>query len=140
MVQETMTPSRPLPEITPVTAPFWEAARRHELVVQRCVACGQHRFPPELACFACASRETAWPRMSGRATLYAWTIAHPPLLPYFTERAPWPVAAVQLDEGPRLVTNLVGVPVEEYAIGMPLVVDFEDVDERITLVVFRRAR
>ena len=140
MTHEPMTAMRPLPEVTPLTAPFWEAAKRRELVVQRCLSCGQLRFPPEVACFACGARATGWAPMSGRATLYTWTVAHPPLLPYFGERAPWPVAAVQLEEGPRLVTNLVDVQVEEYATGMPLVVDFEEVDERITLVVFRRPR
>jgi uncharacterized OB-fold protein len=137
---QTMTAARPLPEITGMTAPFWEAARRHELVIQRCTACAQYRFPPELACFSCGSREATWAPVSGRAVLYTWTLAHPPLLPYFAERAPWPIAAVQLEEGPRLVTNLRDVRPEEYVIGMPLEADFERIDESVTLVVFRRAR
>ena len=66
-------------------------------------------------------------------------MCHPPLLPYFAEKAPWAVAAVELEEGPRMTTQLVGVEVDQYQIGMPLVVDFEDVDEDHTLVVFRPA-
>ena len=138
MAQE-MTASRPLPEVTPLTAPFWAGARRRELVVQRCTACGVFRFPPEIGCSACGSCEAEWTQVSGRASLYSWTVAHPPLLPYFAERAPWPVVAVQLEEGPRMITNLAGVPLEEYTFGMPLQADFEDIDEAITLVVFRRA-
>jgi uncharacterized OB-fold protein len=75
--------------------------------------------------------------MSGRARLYTWTVAHPPLLPYFQQRSPWPIAVVQLEEGPRLVTNLTGIDPEDYEIGMPLVADFEDAGEGVVLIVFR---
>jgi uncharacterized OB-fold protein len=136
---QPMPAARPLPEITPLTAPFWDAARRRELVVQRCGACGAWRFPPEVGCYACGSRDVRWERVSGRAVLYTWTVAHPPLLPFFSERAPWPVAVVQLEEGPRLVTTLAGVAIDDYAFGMPLQADFEDAGGGVTLVVFRRA-
>ncbi len=139
MTQQLMTAGRPLPDMTPLTAPYWAAAKRRELVIQRCNACGKLRFPPEVGCFGCGSREATWAAMSGRATLYSWTVVHPPLLPYFAERAPWPVAAVQLDEGPRLISYLVGVAIEEYVMGMPLRAGFEDLDDEVTLVVFRRA-
>lgn len=139
MANQVMTSARPLPEITPATEPFWAAAKRRQLVVQRCASCGTHRFPPELGCASCGSRDAEWAPVSGRATLYTWTVAYPPLLPYFAERAPWPVAVVELEEGPRMITNLAGIDVAEYAIGMPLEVDFEDLDEVTTLPVFRRA-
>ncbi len=138
MTEHGMTTARPLPEITPLTEPFWSSARARKLVIQRCDACGAYRFPPEVSCFYCGSPEASWVGVSGRATLYSWTVAYPPLLPYFEGLAPWPVAAVQLEEGPRLITNLVDVPVEEYRIGMPLQADFEEINEEITLVVFRR--
>jgi hypothetical protein len=138
MTQE-MIAQRPLPAVTPLTEPFWAALRERRLVVQRCDGCGAYRFPPEVACFECGSRQATWTPLSGRATLYSWTVAYPPLLPYFAERAPWPVAVVQLEEGPRMVTNVIDVPVQEYTAGMPLVADFEDVDDEITLVVFRSA-
>jgi uncharacterized OB-fold protein len=76
--------------------------------------------------------------VSGRATLFTWTVTYSPLLPFFAEREPWPVAVVQLEEGPRLVTNIAGVPVEEYEIGMPLQATFEDAGDDVTLVVFQR--
>ena len=136
--QAGMISERPLPEITPLTEPFWSAARSRRLVVQRCDACSAYQFPPELACTACGSPDTRWVPVSGRATLYSWTVAYPPLLPYFQEHAPWPVVAVELEEGPRMFSNLVDVPVDDYRIGMPLQADFQDVDEETTLVVFRR--
>ena len=137
--QPGMISQRPLPEITPLTEPFWAAARERRLVMQRCAECNVFQFPPEVACTHCGSPAIEWTPVSGRATLYSWTVAHPPLLPYFAERAPWPVVAVELEEGPRLITNLVDVPAEGYEIGMPLQVDFEDAGEDVTLVVFRRA-
>lgn len=133
-----MIADRPLPEITPLTEPFWSAAKSRRLVIQRCDECRAHQFPPEPACTSCGSARISWVPASGRASLYSWTLAYPPLLPYFEQRAPWPVAAVQLEEGPRMVTNLVDLPVEEYRTGMPLEADFEDVSEDVTLVVFRR--
>jgi uncharacterized OB-fold protein len=138
MTQDMMA-ARPLPEETPLTAPFWEAARRHELVVQRCSNCKRFRWPPEIACYGCGSLEHEWAPVSGRATLYTWTIAHPPLLPYFHQLTPWPIAVVQLEEGPRLVTNLAGIEADAYEIGMALTADFEDIDDGVTLVVFRPA-
>jgi uncharacterized OB-fold protein len=77
--------------------------------------------------------------VSGRAALWSWTVGHPPLLPFFAARAPWPVVIVQLAEGPRMVSTLVDVRVEQYETGMPLVADFEDVSDDVTLVAFRRA-
>jgi len=136
--QPGMIAQRPLPEITPLTEPFWSAAKERRLVVQRCDECETLRFPPEPGCYQCGSLRSSWVPASGRATLWSWTVAYSPLLPYFAERAPWPVAIVQLEEGPRMVSNLVDVPVEEYAVGMPLVADFENLDDAITLVVFRR--
>jgi len=134
-----MIAQRPLPEITPLTEPFWSALREHKLIVQRCDSCQALRFPPEVGCFECGSAASAWAEMSARATLWSWTVGHPPLLPFFAERAPWPVVVVQLEEGPRMVTNIADVPVESYEFGLSLVADYEDVADDVTLVVFRRA-
>ena len=135
-----MIVERPLPEITPLTEPFWTAAKSHQLVLQRCADCKAYQFPPEVACTACGSPNTAWTQVSGRATLYSWTVAYPPLLPYVQKHAPWPVVAVQLEEGPRMISNLIDVPIEEYRMGLALEVAFEDIDDEITLVLFRRRR
>jgi uncharacterized protein len=139
MTQE-MTAARPLPEETPLTAPFWQAARERRLVIQRCTSCGRLRWPPEAACYDCGSLDHEWADMKGRATLYTWTIAHPPLLPYFQQRAPWPIAIVQLEEGPRLVTNLTGIESDQFEIGMELEAAFADIGDNVKLVVFRPAQ
>jgi len=136
-MSQEQPPARPLPQETPLTAPFWEAARQRRLVIQCCTGCSRYRWPPEVACYECGSFDYEWAPASGRAKLYTWTVAHPPLLPYFHRRAPWPIAVVELEEGPRMITNIVGIESGEYEIGMPLVAGFEDIDKDVTLVVFR---
>jgi hypothetical protein len=131
--------ARPLPEEASLTAPFWQAARERRLVVQRCTRCQRFRWPPEVACHECGSFEHEWAKVSGRGRLYTWTLAHPPLLPYFQQKAPWPIAVVELAEAPRMVTNIIGVGPDEYEIGMALEADFEDIGDGVVLVVFRRA-
>ncbi len=132
-----MIAERPLPEITELTEPFWTAAKAKRLEIQRCDDCGTYRFPPESGCAACSSTNYSWTEVSGRAELYTWTAAYPPLLPYFAERAPWPLAFVQLEEGPRMATTLPGVDLSDYKIGMALQADFEDLTDEVTLVVFK---
>lgn len=138
MTSQDMIAERPLPEITELTAPFWNSAKDRRLVIQRCDECQTYRFPPEPACAECSSLAATWTEVSGRATLYTWTEAYPPLLPYFAERAPWPIAFVELEEGPRMATNLIDIPVSEYEFGMALQAGFEDIADDVTLVVFRR--
>ena len=139
MDEPGMVALRPVPAVEPHTEPFWEAVREHRLVLPRCTSCGALQFPPELACTHCGAPERIWESASGRATLYTWTVCHPPLLPYFSEHAPWAVAVVELEEGVRMVARITGLDVDDYRIGIPLVADFEDVDDTHTLVVFRPA-
>ena len=135
-----MLAQRPLPALEPHTEGYWRAARERRFVLQQCNSCGKVQFPPERTCCHCGAAEVTWVEASGRAELYTWTVCHPPLLPYFAARAPWAVAAVELEEGPRMTTELVGLPLDQYKIGMPLIVDFEDIDDEHTLVVFRPAK
>lgn len=92
----------------PLTAPLWEAARRGELLLQRCTACGHHQHYPRPMCLRCDSTDLQWVAATGRATVYAQSRVHLPTHP--TLEAPYVIAVVTLDEGPRLTTNLVGEP------------------------------
>ena len=109
-----MITDAPLPEIDAVTAPFWEATLRGELVMQRCAVetCRRWRFPPRPMCPWCQSMQSVWEPVSGRATVWSYVVAHPPLLPAFAEVAPYPVVVVTLDEDPalRMVGNLLDHP------------------------------
>ena len=132
--------SGPLPVPTPETRPFWEAARRHELRLQRCSGCAQYVFYPRALCPHCFGADLEWQRMSGRGTLHTFTVVHRgargfPLGP------PYVLAIVELAEGPRLMTNLVGVEPDpaRLRIGMAVEVTFEDVTPEVALPRFRPA-
>jgi len=131
------TALRPRPNMTADTAFFFEGARQHRLLIQRCQACDALQHPPTAACATCGSLSLTPAEMSGRGTLYSYTIVHAPVVPPF--EAPYPVILVELEEGPRIVSELAGVSREEIMIGMPLVVDFIDCDAELSLPVFRAA-
>ena len=139
MDQPGMTAAQPQPAIEDHTEPFWRGAQEGKLLLPRCTACRALQFPPEASCLLCGAPDFEWVTASGNATLYSWTICHPPLLPYFAERAPWAVAAVELEEGVRMVTRVVDLPPDAYEIGMSLRADFEAVGDGQTMVVFRKA-
>jgi uncharacterized OB-fold protein len=124
------------PQPTPETAPYWEAARAGELRIQRCRACGRHYFYPRTACRYCASLDVEWVRVSGRARLVSYVINHRPLPG--SELDPPVIALVKLDEGPRLMTNIVGVESDpaKLLLDMRLVVTFEE-RAGVVLPVFR---
>ena len=129
--------TRPVPAVTPEMAPFWEAAHRHELVAQRCVDCGTFRFPAREVCSRCLSRRVEWQRVSGRGRVFSVAIMHQANHPWFAARAPYAVVVVELEEGARMLSSLVGREPRAIEIGMPVEVTFEDVSPEISLPVFR---
>ena len=130
---------RPRPVPTPETQGFWDGARAGELRLQRCRACTRAYFPPRPFCPRCASRDVEIFRASGRATLYSYVIHHRPA-PGFTP--PYAIAVVALDEGPRMMTNLIDVAQtpEALLLDMPLEVAFLKLDDAISLPVFAPAK
>jgi hypothetical protein len=129
---------RPLPAITPETRHFWEGTRAGELRLQKCAACNQVYFPPRPFCPQCGSADVSVFRASGRATLHSYVIHHRPV-PGFVP--PYSIAVVELEEGPRMMTNIVEVPQTPEALGldMPLEVVFEELSHEISLPLFRPA-
>lgn len=130
---------KPLPRPTAVSKPFWEAAKRHELQIQRCGSCGAHIFYPREVCAECLSSDLSWVTVSGKGTVYSYTIAQAPTHPAFAEDVPYVVAIVELAEGPHITTNITGCPPDAVRVGMPVVATFDDVTPDITLVKFRPA-
>ena len=132
-------PSRARPAPTPETKHFWDGTVIGELRLQRCDQCAHVYFPPRPFCPACASRAVSILRASGRATLYSYVINHTPV-PGFTP--PYAIAVVELEEGPRMMTNIVDCPQtpEALQLDMPLEITFQKLDEQITLPLFRPAR
>jgi uncharacterized OB-fold protein len=104
--------------------PYWAAARERELRFQRCRDCATWRHPPGPMCPACGSFAHEWARGSGRARLLSWVIVHPPVLPAWKDRVPFPVLLVECEEGVRTMGGLVGAGPEVLRMDMPLVVDF----------------
>jgi uncharacterized OB-fold protein len=129
-----------LPQPTPETRHFWEGCNAGELRLQRCCACHEAYFPPRPFCPRCASRAVEVFAASGRATLYSYVINHRPRPDMGT--APHSIAVVTLEEGPRMMTNIVGCPQtpEALQLDMPLQVRFQQESEEIALPLFEPAR
>jgi uncharacterized OB-fold protein len=138
---ERKLPPKPLPlqENKALTDPFWQAAKRHELVMQRCTRCGNWIHFPREQCPVCFSQETEWAPVSGKGRVYAFTNVHQAQHPAFQEETPYCFAIVQLDEGPRMVTNIVDIAPDEVQCDMPVVATYDDVSEDWTLVKFKPA-
>ncbi len=130
---------KPIPIITPDMRPFFEAARRHELAVQRCVACGVYRFPAREICSACLSRDAEWVTVSGQGEIFSYNVMHQIYHPGFADEVPYAVVVVKLREGAKMISNLVGVEPHAVKIGMPVTVVFEKVNEEVTLPKFAPA-
>jgi len=129
-------PAKPVPVISTEMQPFFAAAKRHELRVQRCTACGTYRFPARAVCSACLSTASEWVPVSGRGEVFSFNVMHQVYHPAFAAEVPYAVVIVALAEGPKMVSNLVGVPAHAVRIGMPVHVVFEDLTDEVTLPKF----
>lgn len=115
-----------IPDVDAFTRVYWDAAADGRLLVRRCGGCGRaHHYPREFCPF-CWSEDVAWEGASGLATLYTWSVVHRNDLPPFGERTPYVAAVVDLDEGPRMMTEVVDATEGELWVGMGLEVAFRD--------------
>jgi uncharacterized OB-fold protein len=126
----------PVPETD--SQSFWDALLSEELRIQRCTACGDLRHPPQPMCPRCNDFEHEWALMNGRGSVFSYVVSHQAVHPSLRERTPFVTVLVELDEGPRLVSNLVDVSLDEVEIGMAVEVMFHRVDAEIVLPLFRR--
>ncbi len=106
---------KPLPRPTEDSAPYWDAAQRGELRMQRCSDCGHTRFPPSLLCARCLSERHEWAPLSGRGTVFSWIIVHQSQHPAFNADTPYNVTIVELEEGPRLHATVGTAPTIKFA-------------------------
>jgi uncharacterized OB-fold protein len=130
--------TRPLPAPTPETKHFWEGTKAGELRLQRCDDCRHTYFPPRPFCPKCASRRVSIVKATGKGKLFSYVIHQRPA-PGFTP--PYAIAVVELDEGPRLMSNIVGCPQtpDALVLDMPLEVTFEKQSDTVTLPLFKPA-
>ena len=127
---------KPLPYINTETKAYWDGAKSHQLLVRKCRACGNYYFYPRDFCPSCFSFDVEWVKASGRGTVYSVTICHVPAAG-FKDVTPYNLVLVELEEGPRMMSNIVDCPNEEIKIGMPVEVTFDDVTPEVTLPKFR---
>jgi uncharacterized OB-fold protein len=128
-----------LPTIDEGTQAFWDATKQGQLLIRHCTACGAYHYYPRTFCPECWSDSVEWTEASGRATLYTHSTVYINDLPPFNEQVPYVAAVVDLDEGPRMMTRVVGANADDLTIGMPLEATFEaaDDDGDVVLVYFR---
>jgi uncharacterized OB-fold protein len=130
--------SRPRPVINRDNAGFWEGVAEHRLLIQRCGGCGTPRFPWLPGCGRCGSPDWDTVEASGSGSVFSYVVMHHPPFPAFDP--PFAVGLVELAEGVRIVSNVVGVPHDEVRIGMPVELEFTCVDGEFELPVFRAAQ
>ena len=126
----------PLPQPSVETRAFWDAVQQRRLVMPRCEVCGRLTFPPTVACPHCGASAFAWTDVSGRGTVYSFVVYHRVYHPAFKDKVPYVLAVIALDEGPRMVSNVVGIPTGDVRCEMPVRVVYEEVRDGFLIPKF----
>ena len=137
--EPTAFPPFPVPD--PLTRFFWEGANQGKLMVLQCRTCSKYIHPPRPVCRFCLSLDLAPSEVSGRASLYTWTVSEHAFHPFFADKLPYVYATVELVEQPglRLITNIIECPLSDLQIEMPLEVSFRELAPELTVPMFRPA-
>ena len=138
MTESQEKPAKPIPLPDELTRPFWEAAEQHRLAIQRCRPCGYYNHPPKPMCDRCGSEELAFEAVSGKGSIYSYTVMRQRNVRGFEDKVPYLNVIVELDEQPMLfmITNLMGAALDGAKIGHPVEVTYEPRGE-VTLPQFR---
>jgi|TARA_B100000315_G_C14042760_1_gene348322 hypothetical protein len=138
MAEQAQAYGKPLPSLTGLAGEFYSWCRRGELRFQRCRDCKAWRHVPREMCAECGSWDWSWERSSGRGTVFTWTVAERPLHPAFADDVPYAPVVVELEEGVRLLSELIDCRPRELEIGAPVEIAFEKINDEVTLPKFRR--
>ncbi len=131
-------PPKPIkPTVSDINRPFWDGCKEGRLRVQRCSRCEELRYPVAVVCPNCLSKESRWEDLSGRGEIFSFVIIHRGYHPYWAERVPYNVAMIELEEGLRMFSNIVGTPNDQLQVGQKVSVEFEVRDEDLTVPVFK---
>jgi uncharacterized protein len=128
---------KPLPRPEIERKPFWDYCRKHELRVQKCTACGHLNSPSTVYCPKCLADSFEWVKLSGKGKVFSFAVVRQPYHKAFANDLPYVIAAIELEEGPRVMSNIVGCKPETIKIDMPVEVQFDDVTEEVTLPRFK---
>jgi uncharacterized OB-fold protein len=129
--------SKPIPAITPDMREFFDGARAGRLMVQKCDSCGKLRFPAHDLCSKCNSTDSRWVPVSGRGEVFSFNIMHQLYHPGFANEVPYAVVMVELEEGCKFVSNLLGIKPHDIKCGMPVAVTFEKLSDEVSMPKFR---
>lgn len=132
--------TRPLPTITADNELFWQSAKAHELKLQRCNVCSQFWYYPGPVCPHCAAQDWTWTPISGKGTIYSYSLLERAKGNPFEGDVPIAIILVTLEEGPVMMSNLIDYEPADLAVDAAVTIDYEDVDDTVTLAVFRPAR
>jgi len=138
-MSEAKTYDKPLPTLDESNKPFWNAAREGKLALQHCTACGKPRYPINHVCPHCLSDKFEWKAVSGRGTVYSSIVFHQVYHQAFAGDVPYNVSLIQLEEGPRMFSNVVGIPPSQVKVGDKVRVVFDPVTPEISIPRFQRA-
>ena len=139
-MDDVPAPVKPVPVVQPWAQPFWDAAREHRLVLQHCASCDRPIHYPRVACPHCGGSDLDWRPVSGRGTVYSFTVVVSNAPSAFLAEMPYVVAVIELDEGVRMLSNIVEADPEHLSCDLPVEVVFEELDEHFTLPKFRPVR
>ncbi len=131
--------AKPLPQPTDDNGPYLEGLQARELRLQKCGGCNRYRYPAARFCPYCLSDEAVWEKVSGAGTVYSFIIVHQLYHPGFRDDIPYNVAVVQLNEGPRVTSNIIGCANSDVKIGMKVTAEFVAVTPEASLLKFRPA-
>jgi len=129
--------NKPLPTITDENRGFWEGATRGKICMQRCKDCGHVRYPISHVCPQCLSYSFEWADLSGRGVVFSYVVFHQLYNPAFKDDIPYNVAMIQLEEGPRMYSNIVGVDNDAVKVGDKVEAVFDPVTPEVTIPRFR---
>jgi len=130
--------AKPLPEADDASQPFWDGAMHGRLTLMKCSDCGQVRLPSRQHCDNCLSDRFTWETASGRGVVRSFGVMHQKYHPGWAAVSPYNITIVELEEGPRMPTNIVGIPNDQIRVGLPVIVEFEQ-HEDVALPKFRPA-
>ena len=128
---------KPKPRPAPESLPYWQAAREHRLALPKCEDCQKSWFPPSRTCPHCLSTKFSFENVSGKGKIFSFVTFHRVYRPAFAEDVPYVVALIELDEGPRLLSNIMGVTHDQVKCDMRVEVVFDDYDEEISIPKFK---
>ena len=128
---------KPIPRLDEESKPFWEACARHELYVQKCRSCGKTFYYPRAFCPEDLSQDFEWVKCSGKGEVYTFTVTRQNQGPGFRDDLPYILAYVELEEGVRMLTNIVNCESEEVKVGMPVELTFVDATSEISIPLFQ---